>query len=62
MKMLQARVTHLKQLEAESIHAIKEVAAGFDNTVIMCSVGKKIALMLNLFIKALYPSLAYKSY
>ena len=33
-------VTHLKQLEAESIHIFREVAAEFDNPVMLYSVGK----------------------
>ncbi|MEE3269128.1 MAG: sulfate adenylyltransferase small subunit, partial [Pseudomonadota bacterium] len=35
-----ARLTHLKQLEAESIHIIREVAAEFRNPVMMYSIGK----------------------
>ena len=34
------RLTHLKQLEAESIHIIREVVAEFNNPVMMYSVGK----------------------
>ena len=34
------KLTHLKQLEAESIHIIREVAAEFDNPVMLYSVGK----------------------
>lgn len=49
------RLTHLKQLEAESIHIIREVAAEFDNPVMMYSVGKDSAVMLHLARKAFYP-------
>ncbi|PFG53750.1 sulfate adenylyltransferase subunit 2 [Marinobacter sp. LV10R520-4] len=47
--------THLKQLEAESIHIIREVAAEFDNPVMLYSVGKDSAVMLHLAIKAFAP-------
>ena len=33
-------LTHLRQLEAESIHIIREVAAEFDNPVMLYSIGK----------------------
>ncbi len=48
-------LTHLKQLEAESIHIIREVAAEFDNPVMMYSVGKDSAVMLHLAMKAFAP-------
>jgi sulfate adenylyltransferase subunit 2 len=48
-------LTHLKQLEAESIHIIREVAAEFDNPVMMYSIGKDSAVMLHLARKAFYP-------
>ena len=47
--------THLKQLEAESIHIIREVAAEFDNPVMLYSIGKDSAVMLHLARKAFYP-------
>ncbi|MCJ8313962.1 MAG: sulfate adenylyltransferase subunit CysD [Pseudomonadales bacterium] len=50
------RLTHLKQLEAESIHIIREVAAEFDNPVMLYSVGKDSAVMLHLALKAFFPS------
>ncbi|MCO4785936.1 sulfate adenylyltransferase subunit CysD [Marinomonas atlantica] len=53
--MTEARLTHLKQLEAESIHIIREVAAEFDNPVMLYSVGKDSAVMLHLAMKAFYP-------
>ena len=47
--------THLKQLEAESIHIMREVVAEFDNPVMLYSVGKDSAVMLHLALKAFYP-------
>ena len=40
------RLTHLRQLEAESIHIIREVAAEFSNPVMMYSIGKDSSVML----------------
>lgn len=54
--MDQERLTHLKQLEAESIHIIREVAAEFDNPVMMYSIGKDSSVMLHLARKAFYPA------
>ncbi len=51
----QYNLTHLKQLEAESIHIIREVAAEFDNPVMLYSVGKDSAVMMHLAQKAFYP-------
>ena len=48
-------LTHLKQLEAESIHIIREVAAEFDNPVMLYSVGKDSAVLLHLARKAFAP-------
>jgi len=50
------RLTHLKQLEAESIHILREVAAEFTNPVMMYSVGKDSSVMLHLAMKAFAPS------
>ena len=50
------QLTHLKQLEAESIHIIREVVAEFDNPVMMYSVGKDSAVMLHLALKAFAPA------
>jgi len=47
--------THLKQLEAESIHIIREVAAEFERPVMLYSIGKDSAVMLHLAMKAFYP-------
>ena len=49
------KLTHLKQLEAESIHIIREVAAEFDKPVMLYSIGKDSAVMLHLAMKAFYP-------
>ena len=40
MTLTPPKKTHLKQLEAESIHIIREVAAEFDNPVMLYSIGK----------------------
>ncbi|WP_372612512.1 sulfate adenylyltransferase subunit CysD [Halomonas sp.] len=48
-------MTHLEQLEAESIHIIREVAAEFRNPVMMYSIGKDSSVMLHLARKAFYP-------
>lgn len=48
-------LTHLKQLEAESIHIIREVAAEFDNPVMLYSIGKDSSVMVRLAEKAFYP-------
>lgn len=49
-------LTHLKQLEAESIHIIREVAAEFSNPVMLYSIGKDSAVMLHLALKAFHPA------
>ena len=49
-------LTHLKQLEAESIHIFREVAAEFNNPVMLYSVGKDSAVLLHLALKAFYPA------
>ena len=48
-------LTHLQQLEAESIKIIREVAAEFENPVMLYSIGKDSAVMLHLARKAFYP-------
>lgn len=55
MKISPERMTHLKQLEAESIHIMREVAAEFDNPVMLYSVGKDSSVMLHLAKKAFAP-------
>ncbi|OUE44888.1 sulfate adenylyltransferase small subunit [Billgrantia desiderata SP1] len=49
------RQTHLKQLEAESIHIIREVSAEFRNPVMLYSIGKDSSVMLHLARKAFFP-------
>jgi sulfate adenylyltransferase subunit 2 len=49
-------ISHLRRLEAESIHIMREVAAEFANPVMLYSVGKDSAVMLHLAMKAFYPS------
>ena len=53
--MSEFNLSHLKQLEAESIHIIREVAAEFDNPVMLYSAGKDSSVMLHLAHKAFYP-------
>ena len=54
--MTDYKLTHLKELEAESIHIIREVAAEFERPVMLYSVGKDSAVMLHLTMKAFYPA------
>lgn len=49
-------LTHLQQLEAQSIHIMREVAANAENPVMLYSVGKDSAVMLHLALKAFYPA------
>jgi sulfate adenylyltransferase subunit 2 len=48
-------LTHLKQLEAESIHIIREVAAEIQNPVMLYSIGKDSSVMVRLAQKAFHP-------
>ncbi|GAM59709.1 sulfate adenylyltransferase [Vibrio ishigakensis] len=57
MNISPERMTHLKQLEAESIHIMREVAAEFDNPVMLYSVGKDSSVMLHLAQKAFAPGI-----
>jgi len=50
------KLTHLKQLEAEAIHILREVASEFSNPVMMYSIGKDSSVMLHLAMKAFAPS------
>lgn len=50
------RLSHLKLLEAESIYVIREVAAQFENPVLLFSGGKDSIVVLHLAIKAFYPA------
>jgi len=49
------RLSHLQQLEAESIHIIREVAAEFERPVMLYSIGKDSSVMLHLAMKAFHP-------
>jgi len=49
-------MTHLKRLEAESIHIMREVVSECERPVMLYSVGKDSAVMLHLAAKAFYPS------
>src|ERR1700678_3943291 len=49
------RLSHLKLLEAESIHIFREVAAEFQNPVMLYSIGKDSSVMLRLAQKAFFP-------
>ena len=53
--MTKRKLTHLKELEAESIHIIREVAAEFERPVMLYSIGKDSAVMLHLAMKAFFP-------
>jgi sulfate adenylyltransferase subunit 2 len=48
-------LSHLRQLEAESLHIIREVAAEFANPVMLYSIGKDSSVMLRLAQKAFFP-------
>jgi sulfate adenylyltransferase subunit 2 len=50
------QTAHLKRLEAESIHIIREVAAECRNPVMLYSIGKDSTVMLHLAMKAFYPA------
>jgi len=47
---------HLSELEAESIHIMREVAAEFRRPVMLYSIGKDSSVMLHLALKAFYPA------
>ena len=49
------KLSHLQELEAESIHIIREVAAEFENPVMLYSIGKDSSVMVRLAEKAFYP-------
>ncbi len=50
-----AALSHLDQLEAESIHIIREAVAESDNPVLLYSIGKDSSVLLHLALKAFYP-------
>ena len=49
------RLTHLKQLEAEAIHIIREVVTQFERPVMLYSIGKDSSVLLHLARKAFHP-------
>jgi len=53
---MNAPLTHLQRLEAESIHIMREVVAEAERPVMLYSVGKDSAVMLHLARKAFYPA------
>jgi sulfate adenylyltransferase subunit 2 len=55
MDPLEQRLTHLQELETESIHIIREAAAAFDNPVMLYSIGKDSGVMAHLALKAFAP-------
>jgi sulfate adenylyltransferase subunit 2 len=56
LEITQDRLTHLKQLEAESMHIMREVVAEFSNPGMLYSVGKDSSVMLHILQKAFYPA------
>jgi sulfate adenylyltransferase subunit 2 len=55
-RALDFRLSHLRQLESESIHIMREVASEFDNPVMLYSIGKDSSVMAHLARKAFYPA------
>ena len=53
--MSEYNLSHLKELEAEAIHIIREVVAEFENPVMLYSIGKDSSVMVRLAEKAFYP-------
>jgi sulfate adenylyltransferase subunit 2 len=53
--MKEYNLSHLKELEAEAIHIIREVAAEFSNPVMLYSIGKDSSVMVRLAEKAFFP-------
>ena len=54
--MIEKRLTHLRALEAESIHILREAVAEFENPVMLYSIGKDSSVMLRLAEKAFSPA------
>ena len=53
---LASSLTHLRRLEAESLFILREVAAQFENPVMLYSIGKDSSVLLHLAMKAFYPA------
>ena len=49
-------LSHLEELEAESIHLLRETASQFQNTTLLFSGGKDSLVCLHLIAKAFYPA------
>ena len=56
MQMKTYSISNLKELESESIHIIREVAAEFENPVMLYSIGKDSSVMVRLAEKAFHPA------
>jgi sulfate adenylyltransferase subunit 2 len=54
--MKKYNLTHLRELEAESIYVIREVFSQFENPALLFSGGKDSIVMVHLALKAFYPS------
>ncbi|MFT4686073.1 MAG: sulfate adenylyltransferase subunit 2, partial [Neolewinella sp.] len=50
------QLNHLRELESESIFVLREVAAQFENPVLLFSGGKDSILMVHLAMKAFHPA------
>ena len=55
MQLDSRTLSHLQQLEAESIHIIREAAAEFEKPVMLYSIGKDSSVLLRLAVKAFAP-------
>src|SRR5438552_4672859 len=55
LQMIERTLTHLRALEAESIHILREVAAEFQRPVMLYSIGKDSSCMVRLAQKAFHP-------
>ena len=55
-KISNYHLNHLRELESESIYVLREVAAQFENPVLLFSGGKDSILMVHLAVKAFYPA------
>src|SRR5204862_3407664 len=55
-QMIERTLTHLRALEAESIHIIREVVAEFERPVMLYSIGKDSSVLVRLALKAFAPA------